>query len=207
MLLLKLGWRLGKIEDSSESFQVSGSSSTSAIIGGAVGGVSRESSSGASSDTIKGHLKQSRPPRSMTPRTERIQDERPMTVAEGSIVASPSDHSSLPPLEPWDRTEDQFMDPVASDVSHSSTQGSYHLHSHQHQTVNMDQRSVNVDQRSVQVNNLDPVVVAEACQAVSRAQPEVSQVQAQAEVQRVQALAQIEVTKTQARSESNKLMP
>ena len=189
------------MEDSSESFQVSGSSSTSAIIGGAVGGVSRESSSGASSDTIKGHLKQSRPPRSMTPRTERIQDERPMTVAEGSIVASPSDSSSLPPLEPWDPTEDQFMDPVASGVSHSSTQGSYHLHSHQHQTVNMDQRSVNVDQRSVQVNNLDPVVVAEACQAVSRAQSEVSQVQAQAEVQRVQALAQIEVTKTQARSE------
>ena len=172
------------MEDSSESFQVSGSSSTSAIIGGAVGGVSRESSSGASSDTIKGHLKQSRPPRSMTPRTERIQDERPMTVAEGSIVASPSDSSSLPPLEPWDPTEDQFMDPVASGVSHSSTQGSYHLHSHQHQTVNMDQRSVNVDQRSVQVNNLDPVVVAEACQAVSRAQSEVSQVQAQAEVQR-----------------------
>ena len=95
------------MDGSSESFQISGTSSSPGVIGGAVGGVSRESSSGASSDTVQAQRRlrrasgspyPQRPPRGDTPRM--IQDEVPMTVAEGLAVASPSETSSLPPLEP-----------------------------------------------------------------------------------------------------------
>ena len=211
------------MDGSSESFQISGTSSSPGVIGGAVGGVSRESSSGASSDTVQAQRRlrrasgspyPQRPPRADTPRM--IQDEVPMTVADGLAVASPSETSSLPPLEP------PLVEPGEHDTSrfdHTSSPGSRHLHTHSHRslnmethsmdvdqrsvhhTVNMDQRSVNVDQRSVMVNQIDPVVISEACQAVSRAQSEASQVQSQLEVQRIQAMAQIELTQAQARSE------